>query len=362
MTWVQLFGIFFYFKKFISLQDLTSCIIFGLQQSISNNLVVKLSMCFLLFISMPVYSTSEVGQMLVLHQYSHSFISTSIKVCIKVECLSLFPCILPALLRLLISWKINPKRLNNCQNKRWSPFSCLMALSSVLGLDIHSFYPDMGCGVPTSHAHNVFNAVIKPRIEPESTLTPVRLLWTRLDTLMQCCRKSFLPNHIVPLFYANVDAKFLSYGKKQALIEDLSSSGSSKKQMKIPFSAVSNNTSGLVDVASSATTLSNQKELPNEKVQQKNVLQGHLCDIGSFQDKVSSFTDPQIYVILKNIWKPRPQYVYPIHYSYGTNRKFNSARLQKFPWLTYSGILDAAFCLPCVLFGRGIGSNSTKLN
>ena len=76
--------------------------------------------------------------------------------------------ILPALLRLQISWRISPRRLNNCQikalnncqNKRWSLFSCLMALSSVLGLDIHSFYPDMGRGVPTSHAHNVFNAVI----------------------------------------------------------------------------------------------------------------------------------------------------------------------------------------------------------
>ena len=88
--------------------------------------------------------------------------------------------------------------LNNCQNKRWSPFSCLMALSSVLGLDIHSFYPDMGRCVPMSQAHNVFNADIKPRIEPESTLTPVRLLWTRLDTLMQRCRKSFVPNHIGP--------------------------------------------------------------------------------------------------------------------------------------------------------------------
>ena len=78
------------------------------------------------------------------------------------------------------------------------------------------------------------------------------------------------------LFYANVDAKFHSYGKKQALVEDLSSSGSSKKQMKIPFSAVvSKSTSGLVDVASSTTALSNQRKLPNEKVQQKNVLQGN---------------------------------------------------------------------------------------
>ena len=132
--------------------------------------------------------------------------------------------------------------------------------------------------------------------------------------------------------------------------------------MKIPFSAVSKNTSGLVDVASSTTALSDQKELPNEKVQQKNVLQGHSCDIGSFYDKVSSLTDPQIYDLLKNIWKPSPQYVYPIHYSYGKNRKFNSAWLQKFPWLTYSGILDGAFCLPCILFGRRIGSNSTRLN
>ena len=38
------------------------------------------------------------------------------------------------------------------------------------------------------------------------------------------------------------------------------------------------------------------------------------------------------------------------------------ACLQKFPWLAYSGVLDGSFCVPCVLFGRHIGLNSTKLN
>ena len=43
------------------------------------------------------------------------------------------------------------------------------------------------------------------------------------------------------------------------------------------------------------------------------------------------------------------------------NRKFNHLWLATYSWLTYSKHLDAAFCLPGVLFGRRIGKNSLKL-
>ena len=51
--------------------------------------------------------------------------------------------------------------LFNAQNRRWTLFICLMALESVLGLPIHSIYPETG----NRHAACLRNALIHPRVE-----------------------------------------------------------------------------------------------------------------------------------------------------------------------------------------------------
>ena len=65
---------------------------------------------------------------------------------------------------------------------------------------------------------------------------------------------------------------------------------------------------------------------------------------------------------MKNVWQPANGYDFPTHSLYGKSRKFNLSWLQRFPWPAYSGYLDAAFCVPCILFGRRIGANSDKLD
>ena len=57
---------------------------------------------------------------------------------------------------------------------------------------------------------------------------------------------------------------------------------------------------------------------------------------------------------IENVWSPRdPLFEIPSTVESGKSRKFQRAWLQQYSWLAYSKYLDVAFCLPCVLFGRG---------
>ena len=88
----------------------------------------------------------------------------------------------------------------------------------------------------------------------------------------------------------------------------------------------------------------------------------NLWDIGSFVEKAKNgLEDSQISEIMQYLWKPKADFKFPTHLIYGKQRKFNFSWLQSFSWLAYSAVLDGAFCLPCVLFGRRIGSNASKL-
>ena len=51
--------------------------------------------------------------------------------------------------------------LRNCQNKRWSPFVSLLALSSVFEIEIHSFYPGTGAGSSGKCAQRLCNICIR---------------------------------------------------------------------------------------------------------------------------------------------------------------------------------------------------------
>ena len=74
----------------------------------------------------------------------------------------------------------------------------------------------------------------------------------------------------------------------------------------------------------------------------------NMYDIGLFYDKVDSLADSDVYDLVKNIWQPSNEYKFPSHSTYGKYRKFNLSWLQKFPWLAYSGSLNAAFCVAFV--------------
>ena len=83
----------------------------------------------------------------------------------------------------------------NSHSKRWSPFICLMALASVLGLPNQSLYPESG----NRHASSIANALILPRERKSVNHSPLHLMWL-VCALPQDKKALCMPNHIVPVF------------------------------------------------------------------------------------------------------------------------------------------------------------------
>jgi hypothetical protein len=97
----------------------------------------------------------------------------------------------------------------------------------------------------------------------------------------------------------------------------------------------------------------------DEVIETKHGVSRYPNDIGNYVNK-SAFTDQEKYNILCNVWKPPPEYQFPIN---ANGRRFRYEWLRIFPWLAYSEKLVGALCINCVLFGpESIGThNSSKL-
>jgi len=94
--------------------------------------------------------------------------------------------------------------LRNCQTKRWSPFISLMALPSVVGLEIHSFFSGEPATCSGKNIHLLLNSNIKPHQSMlNSFSTPIRVLWTFAGSKM--VHRPPVPNHVVPLFIAKCE-------------------------------------------------------------------------------------------------------------------------------------------------------------
>ena len=256
---------------------------------------------------------------------------------------------------------VQKEALENCQNMRWSPFVCLVALSNVISLPIHSFYPETGGLHAGQLAVRLFNGMISPRIDNSSL--GINLLWCKSGGSSADVSPSFKPDHIVPVFFT-----------KQASLRNCTNDTQTSpptRQLKISFPKKQSSASPLVSDSKSVTTsaiVSSCCKLPSvsrshavaKSSQEKD---GKLpdYDIGSFHDKCDQLNDAEKFDVVQNLWKPDEKFIFPIRVICKKTRKFNLSWLSLFPWLAYSRRSDGAFCLPCVLFGRRIGKNSLKL-
>ena len=75
-----------------------------------------------------------------------------------------------------VDW-VEQEALKTCQTHRWSPFSSVMALSSVLRLQIKSFYSKTGSGAHAKCQHKVYNSVVAPRHPTGAISDQICLLW-----------------------------------------------------------------------------------------------------------------------------------------------------------------------------------------
>jgi hypothetical protein len=74
-------------------------------------------------------------------------------------------------------------------------------------------------------------------------------------------------------------------------------------------------------------------------------------------DVVTKLSDGMKYKLLTNHQKPE---VFPKTFQDGCNRRFKEEYYKDRSWLAYSSHLDAAFCVPCVLFARGTDRGSLQ--
>ena len=89
------------------------------------------------------------------------------------------------------------------------------------------------------------------------------------------------------------------------------------------------------------------------------VIRSHAArGIGSYYFNPSTFTDEEKFDLLCNVWKPGPDYCFPLN---SLGHRFQQKWLDQFSWLAYSDLLDGAFCLNCMLFGGESGHNASKL-
>ena len=90
---------------------------------------------------------------------------------------------------------VKEEAINNCHDKAWSSFLCILGLSSVIQRSIHSLYPDFGL-----HRNKVlFNQLISPRVAVSST--PLFILFCRDGPVVKSV--PFQSNHFVPLIYSH---------------------------------------------------------------------------------------------------------------------------------------------------------------
>ena len=76
-------------------------------------------------------------------------------------------------------------------------------------------------------------------------------------------------------------------------------------------------------------------------------------DLGLYVSNASSLSDQEKYSLIKNVWKPSRDFVFPDSIeSQGRKKQFQRSYLTQYYWNVYSKYFDGCFGLPCVLFGN----------
>ena len=279
---------------------------------------------------------------------------------------------------------VRNEALRNATNKRWSSLICVMALCDVIEIPVESHYPP---GTENEFDEALLSSKFQPRTKLSKDKQVVHLLWSRSGNLDNESDVPYNPNHFVPIFKRrvdnfkvrdrtvctkntahNVDPQISASTTTTQNVSHVSTTNKSLAQSKLMFAKAytdSKDSSSSKNAKQEQNTTDDQ--LQATKINQTNgddsTSRGDLIyDVGSFYTTVDGLSDNQKYDIVKNVWKPPPNFAFPTKVISGKNRKFNYSWLDRFPWLVYSRCLDGAFCLACVLFGsRGV-LNGSKLD
>eukprot|EP00112_Aurelia_sp_Birch-Aquarium-sp1_P013364 Seg2834.3 transcript_id=Seg2834.3/GoldUCD/mRNA.D3Y31 product="52 kDa repressor of the inhibitor of the protein kinase" protein_id=Seg2834.3/GoldUCD/D3Y31 len=243
-----------------------------------------------------------------------------------------------------------------------------MALSSIIGRNIQSLFPVCN----QKGMQNLFSGIVHPRSPQMNDTQPVIIFW--YDTSLHGKRPLYKANHCVPLFAMETSRAFPSINvvnqssvktsEKRKLPPN--NEGPVRKQVKIEHCFTR-------EKSSQATILTQEQSLPETKVEASEdasdaakeakanpSLEMNKRDIGIYS-QVQSLSDNEKYELISDTWRPDQTYVFPVTTEGGRPKRFQYKWLTRFTWLAYSKHLNGTFCVPCVLFGRQCGHNSSKL-
>lgn len=279
---------------------------------------------------------------------------------------------------------VQREALENCKDKRWCPFLCILALSSTLNQAVSFHYPDN----INEKFRKLFNRTIFPRSEVPNNAENINILFCYEGLVSSASNQ---PNHYVPLIFCDKILPKSNVLKRKIASNDVAS----LKQCKIPFVSLLNNSSyGTKSFVSSFEPV-DKKIVDKKTVDKSNAATSlsydldpeRLCPISSNQPSIlqcsSNFLFPkfkydiayivenydsyakimktlsnvQLLFLINNVIVPKKKYNFPK----SRGRAFQPAWFNRFPWLCYSQKLDGAFCLYCVLFGCNFPGKNEKL-
>ena len=293
--------------------------------------------------------------------------------------------------------------MNVAKNHTYSSFLSVLALSSVIGRQIQSYYP-LQCDTSPDIYETMFNCTVIPRISEILEETP-----SKHDSSIYIFRCASMPidyilttglsstkDHLVSLM--PTDTKDTMFAPPVAFVERLESKivgdftettsarnlptttlpvpakqPSKRKQLlignfaaKVPkaVTAPPSSSTSLKATPSSTATLSTIDDCSKGKCIPSTSSQPSTLkrDVGHLLSCVKTLNDEEKYHLLVNPdnFRPSSNFCYPVS---SRNRRFLHKWFQTFPWLGNSESLDGAFCLTCILFAAEENThNATKLD
>ena len=211
---------------------------------------------------------------------------------------------------------VTREALRKCENGRWSPFICIMALASVVELPITSLFPD----TEDKSAVALCNGNLFPRKKTPAK-TPIYLLWS-VCTMPSNGNKHTRPNHIVPV----VVLKDANHAKAQQRFGQATLSFQSAKPK--PIRKCSEQQQSLLKPTYQTERCASNMNSDTSEISD--------LDIGSVYLIADKMSDSQKYNAVKNVWKPDSEFTFPSRSFIGNKRRFMLNWLPKFPWLAYS--------------------------
>ena len=241
--------------------------------------------------------------------------------------------------------------LNATRDCAWSPFICILALASLIDINIKSIYPYS----KYVKYITIYNQLVQPR--ECNTNGTIHILWCSTTH-----RNDETPNHSVPLspktIISNNDMKmfnFLSSHTAFPVTEHLLNSEDLSQSVHAVMSTANYDILQPSDSQQLKQSYHPKPSLPpsnidskaprSERVQGPKFLETEVdkYDIGLYINKIDTMSNDEKFMLISNVWHLPPHFVYPTT----NDRRFNSDWFKIFAGglLCYSKYFDGVFCL-----------------